>query len=404
MDFSWPNEYLDYKNQVIQFAKSELNDRTFERDEAQEFSKTLWKKCADFGIQGLALPKKYGGQLEEVNFMRALLAMQGMGYGCKENALPFALNAQMWTVQTPILHFGSEAQKEEFLIPMSKGELIGAHALTEPNAGSDIYSMEMVAEKVDDGYVLNGKKHLITLAPLCDFVLVFASTNPKLGKWGVSAFLVKKGTPGFESSPMQSKMGMRSVHIGSLEFKDCLIPETSRLGSEGLGFSIMNHSLEYDRCCILASQLGAMERQLEAAIDYAKTRKQFGQPIGKFQSVANRIVDMKLRLETSQLLLYKTAWLKDKGQTAVLESAILKLHLSEAFVESSMDAIRTHGGRSFPSAGLWHATASRPQSGCCVLGLLHGIPCRPLLRRAAPTTGTVRRRYRRPPCDLLRRC
>jgi len=137
------------------------------------------------------------------------------------------------------------------------------------------------------------------------------------------------------------------IPIGELELKDCFVPAENLVGSEGLGFSIMNHSLEYDRCCILASQLGAMERQLERAIDYAKNRKQFNQPIGKFQSVSNRISDMKLRLETSRLLLYKTAWLKQNGDSAMLEAALLKLQISESFIASSLDAMRTMGGVSY---------------------------------------------------------
>lgn len=347
MDFSWSKEYLDFKEKVVQFAKEALNDTTQERDEAQTFSPKLWKKCAAFGIQSLALPKKYGGSLEEVDFMRAMLAMEGFGYGCDDNGLAFGLNAQMWTVQTPILHFGSEAQKQKYLPKMAKGEMIGAHALTEPEAGSDIFSMKTRAEKVEGGYILNGKKHLITFAPICDFAFVFASTKPKLGKWGVSAFLVDKGVRGFHTSERISKLGMRSTPIGELEFKDCFIPSENLVGSEGLGFSIMNHSLEYDRCCILASQLGAMERQLEYSIAYTKKRVQFNQPISKFQSVSNRIADMKLRLETSRLLLYKTAWLKKNGNSAMMEAAMLKLHLSESFVMSSMDAMRTYGGLSY---------------------------------------------------------
>lgn len=349
MDFSWPQEYLDFKNKVIQFAKNELNVDTIERDEAQTFSHALWKKCADFGIQGLATSKKYGGQLEEVDFMRAMLAMEGLGYGCEDNSLAFGLNAQMWSVQTPLLHFGNEAQKEKYLGAMTRGEIIGAHGLTEPNAGSDIFSMELEAKKVDGGYLLNGKKHLITFAPICDFVFLFANSNPKLGKWGISAFLVDTDTTGFHRSEKRSKLGMRSVPIGELEFKNCFIPSENLVGSEGLGFSILNHSLEYDRCCILASQLGAMERQLEKTIAYSKKRKQFGQPIKNFQSVSNRIADMKLRLETSRLLLYKTAWLKKNGDSAMLAAALLKLQLSEAFIASSMDTMRTFGGLSYLS-------------------------------------------------------
>ena len=344
MDFSWPQEYIDFKKKVIEFAKSELNQNTLQRDESQTFSPDLWKKCADFGIQSLAVTQQYGGQLEEVDFMRAMLAMEGLGYACEDNGLAFGLNAQMWTVMTPILHFGNETQKEKYLVPMVKGEKIGAHGLTEPNAGSDIFSMQLTAEKVDGGYLLNGKKHLITFAPICDYVLLFANSNPKLGRWGISAFLVDKEMKGFQRSEKKSKLGMRSVPIGELEFENCFVPAENLVGSEGLGFSILNHSLEYDRCCILASQLGAMERQLENSIQYSKDRKQFDQPIGKFQSVSNRIADMKLRLETSRLMLYKTAWLKKNGDSAMMEAALLKLQLSESFVASSMDAMRTFGG------------------------------------------------------------
>lgn len=347
MDFSWPEEYTNLKKEIIHFAQSELNEGTLQRDENQIFSHELWRACADFGIQGLAIPKRYGGALEEVDFLRAMLAMEGFGYGCADNGLAFGLNAQMWTVQTPIVHFGSESQKEKYLKPMAAGTMVAAHALTEPEAGSDIFSMQMTAEKVTGGYLLNGKKHLITFAPICDMVLVFANANPKLGRWGISAFLVDKGTPGFTTSSKKSKMGLRSTPIGDLMFEDCLIPEENILGKIGMGFSILNHSLEYDRCCILASQLGAMERQLEQVIAFSKERQQFKQSINNFQSVTNRIVDMKLRLETSRLLLYKTAWLKKNGDSAMLDAALLKLQLSESFVTSSLDAMRTFGGKSF---------------------------------------------------------
>ena len=209
--------------------------------------------------------------------------------------------------------------------------------------------MKMTAEKTNGGYILNGKKHLITLAPICDVALIFASTNPKHGNWGISAFLVDKDTPGFKANLKNSKMGMRSIPIGSFEFDNCFVPEDARLGGEGAGYSIVNHSLEYDRCCILASQLGRMQRQLEKAISFSKERTQFGKPVGSFQSVANRIVEMKLRLETSKLLLYKTAWMKQNDKNTAMESALLKLHLSESFVASSMDAIRTYGGMAYLS-------------------------------------------------------
>lgn len=344
MDFSIPPEYQKFKDEVTAFAKKELNENLIKRDSEGSFSRENWKKCSDFGIQALSVPKTYGGSSEQVSLQRAVLAMEGFGYGCKDNGLALGLNAQMWTVQLPIADFGSESLKQKYLPGMVGGELVACHALTESEAGSDVYNMQTRAEKVQGGYRLNGAKRLITFAPIADVILVLAYTNPKMGKWGLSAFIVEKGTLGLDTSPVQSKMGMRTVPIGELSFTDCFVPEENRLGAEGAGFSILNHSLEYDRSCILASQLGTMQRQLEETIAFVKSRKQFGQPISKFQSVSNRIVEMKLRLETARLLLYKVAWLKENGHSSVMEAAMLKLHLSESFVSSSLDAIRNYGG------------------------------------------------------------
>ncbi|MCL4105775.1 UNVERIFIED_CONTAM: hypothetical protein GTU68_028652 [Idotea baltica] len=349
MDFSWSDAHTNLKQDVIAFALEHLNEDNFENDKNEIFPRGAWKKCADFGIQKLALPLKYGGNNEKVDFLGAIHAMEGLGFACSDNGLSFGLNAVMWTVMTPILEFGSDELKEKYLIPTGNGDLIASHALTEPGAGSDVYNMETSALKTEGGYILNGEKHLITLAPICDYALVLAKTNPDLGKWGISAFIVEKGAKGFEISKKKSKMGMRSIPIGSFEFKNCFVQSENLLGKEGMGFAIINHSLEFDKCCILASQLGAMERQLESSIKYVKLRKQYGKSVGSFQSVSNRIADMKLRLETSKLLLYKTAWLKSKGKNVSLESSLLKLQLSEAFVSSSIDAIRNGGGMAYLS-------------------------------------------------------
>lgn len=347
MNFSWPDEYLTFKSDVARFAQEHLNEDVIERDIQGTFPRTLWEKCAAFGIQGLAVPGEYGGSLEEVDFPRAMLAMEGFGYGCGDNGLALGLNAQMWTVQLPICEFGTDEQRERWLPDLTNGKKLAAHALTEPEAGSDIFSMQTQAEKVEGGYLLKGEKRLITLAPIADLILVLAVTNPKLGKWGLSGFIVEKGTPGLKQHAVQSKMGLRTVPIGALTFENCFVPDANRLGAEGAGFSIINHSLEYDRCCILACQLGAMERQLEDSIKFVNQRKQFDQPVGKFQSVANRIVDMKLRLETARLLLYRTAWKKSQGRPAQMDAALLKLHLSESFLASSLDAIRNQGGSAY---------------------------------------------------------
>ena len=342
MDFSWTEEQLKFKKAVIEFAQKELNEGVIDRDRLGEMAHENWKRCAQIGILGLAIPEKYGGSGTDI--MTTMLVMEGLGYGCRDNGLIFAMNAQMWSVQHPILTFGSEAQKQKYLPGMCSGELIGAHGMSEPESGSDAYSLRARAERVGEEYVLNGTKMFVTNAPIADLALVFATVNPAKGIGGVTAFLVEKGTPGFRVSRNIEKMGLRTSPMGELILEDCVLPAESRLGPEGAGSSIFNSSMEWERSCILGSHVGAMERQLEDCIRYARQRSQFGQKIGKFQSVGNRIADMKVRLETARLLLYKVAWLKQMGKPAVMEAALAKLYLSECFVQSSLDAVRTYGG------------------------------------------------------------
>ena len=342
MDFSWTEEQQTFHDAVIEFAQRELNKELLERDRQSHFSRENWLKCAQFGIQGLSIPAEYGGT--EADLLTTRFVMEGLGYGCQDNGLLFGLNAQMWSVQRPILSFGTEAQKQTYLPALCRGEIIGAHGMSEPDSGSDAYSLRTRAEKQEGGYLLNGSKMFVTNAPVADLALIFATTNPKLGRWGISAFLVEKGTPGFSVSRDVQKMGLRTAPMGELLLQDCFVPVQNRLGTEGAGVSIFNSSMEWERSCILAGQIGAMEHQLETCIRYARERRQFGKPIGKFQSVSNRIADMKVRVETARLLLYKVAWLKKMGKPATMEAAMAKLYLSECFVQSSLDAIRIHGG------------------------------------------------------------
>jgi hypothetical protein len=342
MDFSWTEEQLKFKNAVIEFAQKELNNGLLDRDRQGELARENWIKCARMGILGLAIPEEYGGS--ETDILTTMLVMEGLGYGCRDNGLIFAMNAQMWSVQHPILIFGSEAQKQKYLPGLCSGELIGAHGMSEPDSGSDAFSLRTRAVRTDAGYILNGTKMFVTNAPIAEVSLIFATVNPAKGMGGVTAFLVEKGTPGFRVSRDIEKMGLRTSPMGELILENCILPIESRLGAEGAGPSIFNSSMEWERSCILGSHIGAMERQLEASIRYSRERRQFGQPIGKYQSVANRIAEMKVRLETARLLLYKVAWLNQIGKPAVMEAAMAKLYISESFVSSSMDAIRTYGG------------------------------------------------------------
>ncbi|MEM7034227.1 MAG: acyl-CoA dehydrogenase family protein [Chloroflexota bacterium] len=346
MDFSWSEEQLARKQATIEFAQKELNSNDLvAQEKAGNFSWEQWRKCAKFGLQGLAIPEAYGGS--DTDILTTILMLEGLGYGCTDNGLPFTLNSQMWSVQPAILKFGSEEQKQKYLPSLCGGEIIGAFGITEEDTGSDSYGMQTTAEKRDGGYVLNGRKCYITSAPLADVVVIFATINPEIGRWGITGFLVERGTPGFSTSPVRDKMGMRTTPMGDLIFEDCFVPEENRLGPEGAGVSLFTSAMESERGYIFASQLGAMERQLETAIRYARERKQFGQPIGKFQSVSNRIADMKLRLETARTLLYKVAWLEQQGKPLLMEAAMAKLYLSECFVQSSLDSIRIHGARGY---------------------------------------------------------
>lgn len=342
MDFSWSEEQLGFKRTVVDFARKELNSGVRERDRQSQFSRDGWQKCARFGLQGLPMPEAYGGSGADI--LTTTLVMEGLGYGCRDNGLIFALNAQMWSVQLPILTFGSEEQKARYLPGLCAGELIGAHGMSEPGSGSDAYSLRTRAARVDGGYVLNGSKIFVTNAAAADVAVVFATVDRSKGPWGITAFIVERGTPGFDVGGDMEKMGLRTAPLGELIFRDCRVPEANRLGREGSGVAIFNSSMEWERSCILASHVGAMERQLESAVRYARERHQFGQAIGRFQSVGNRIADMKMRLETARLILYKVAWLKKMNQPATMEAAIAKLYLSESFVQSSMESISVHGG------------------------------------------------------------
>jgi hypothetical protein len=342
MDFSWTEEQLEFKNAAIKFAKNELNADLIERDRESAFLRESWQKCADFGVLGLAVPEAYGGS--DADILTTMLVMEGLGYGSKDNGLLFALNAQMWSVQHPILAFGTEEQKQKYLPDLCRGKIIGAHGMSEPDSGSDAYSLRTRAAKVDGGYILNGTKMFVTNAPVADLFVVFATVNPDRKMMGVTTFLVDKGTAGCSVGRDLEKMGLRTSPMGEIILEECFVPDEARLGREGTGGMVFNSSMEWERGCILAGHIGAMERQLEETIQYARDRKQFGQSIGKFQAVSNRIAEMKVRLETARLILYKVGWLKNEGKSAIMEAAMAKLYLSEAFVQSSMDAIRVRGG------------------------------------------------------------
>lgn len=341
MDFSLSDDQLAMKASAAKFASQELNHNLRQRERAGEFPIDAWRACARFGIQGLPIPREFGGGGADI--LTTVLTMEGLGYGCRDNGLIFSLNAQMWSIELPLLKFGTPEQQHTYLPGLVSGDLIGIHAMTEAGSGSDAFSMRTRAERRGDRYILNGSKLYITNAPVADVIIVFATMNPGSGFSGASAFLVPKGAPGFTVGRSLDKMGLRTSPMGEVLLTECEVPLENRLGKEGAGMAIFNSSMEWERSCILASAVGAMQHQLETCVSYARTRQQFGQPIGKFQSISNMIADMYIRLEAARLLIYKIAWLKQQDKPALAEAAAAKTFTSEAWVQSSLDAIQIHG-------------------------------------------------------------
>ncbi len=341
MDFSLTEDQITFKKSAIEFAEKALNNGAKEREKNREFNQEGWEKCAEFGVQGLSVPEEYGGL--GMDIMTCVATMEGLGYGCRDSGLLFAINSHIWTCEAPIVKFGSDYQKNSYLPGLCNGSLKGGHAMTEPDSGSDAFSMKCKAEKKGDRYIINGTKMFITNAPIADLLLVFAVTDAKCGFAGISAFIVEKGFPGFSAGKPLDMMGLKTSPIGEVILQDCEVPEENRLGKEGAGAAIFNSEMEWERSCLFATHVGAMAKDLEDCIRHVNERRQFGKPIGKYQAISHKIAEMHVRLELSKLVLYKVAWLKSQGRRAPVESAIAKLFVSESYVENCMEALQIHG-------------------------------------------------------------
>lgn len=344
MDFSLSQEQLDLRDRTRKFAEDHLGKSLRagkDGDPDAELWRADWKAAADFGVFSSLVDEAYGGHGADI--VDTILMLEALGEGCADNGLTLSINGQLWASMIPFISFGSEAQKAKYLPRFCDGSLICADAMTESESGSDAFALSTTAKATDDGYILNGEKVYISLAPTCDIALVFATSDPALGRWGISTFIVEASDEGFIRGKAEEKMGLRASPLGSIRLENCFVPKERLLGEEGDGAAIFSDAMEWERSFIFASHVGRMARQLQICADYAHERKVSGHPIERYQSVSNRLVEMRLRLETSRLLLYKTAWMKSQGLPCASEAAMAKLHISESFAASSMDAIRIHG-------------------------------------------------------------
>lgn len=343
MDFALTAEQQTLRETIVRFAQKELNDDLIARDRAQVFSRELWSQCGAMGLPGLPVPEEYGGS--GADGLTTAIALEALGYGCRDSGLVFSLCAHLLSCVVPLWKHGNEAQKKRWLPGLCDGTLVGVHAMTEPESGSDAYTMHTKATRDGDGWRISGTKTFITNGPVADLVIAFAVSDAEKGfHGGITAFLVEAGTPGFRTSQKIEKMGLRTSPFAELVFQDVRVGPEAVLGKPGAGAQQFQNSMDWERVCLFASHVGTMERLVEQSVEYARTRRQFGQPVGKFQAIQHKVADMKIRLEASRLLVRRAAAMLDKSKMVSLDAAIAKVFVSESLVQTSLDALQIHGG------------------------------------------------------------
>ncbi len=326
---------------TLDFARKRLSPGARERDKAGLFDRDLWNEAAEFGLAGLPIPDQWGGGGYDA--VDTMLIVEALGRGCEDAGLVFSLCAHMFASAVPIWRSRSAYHQERYLAEIAAGRLICCNATTEPRAGSDVYALEASARRKGREYVLEGTKFFITNAPVADLFLVYASTSPERGFLGISAFLIPRDTPGLRVAPGDTKTGLRTSPWGTVYLEDCVVPEETRVGPEGAGAMLFRESMIWERGCLFAYYVGAMARSLDACVEHARQRRQFGAALGGFQAVSHKLVDMRLRLEASRLLLLRAGELHRRGQRCEEAVAMSKLYIAEAAVQSGLDAIQIFG-------------------------------------------------------------
>ncbi|MDD4600601.1 Acyl-CoA dehydrogenase [bioreactor metagenome] len=338
MDFNITPDQLDLRTMVQEFVAKEITPFALEMDKEGKMYPGLLQKIDEVGLLNLVVPEEYDGP--GLDTITIALLYEELGKGCAGVATSIAANA---LAGYPVLLLGTEEQKEKFFSVINEGKL-AAFALTEPGAGSDAGAVATTAVKDGDDYILNGTKCFITNAALADIFIIFANTRKSAGIRGLTAFIVKRGTPGFTVGKEEEKMGIRASNTCELILEDVRIPAANRIGREGEGFKIAMKTLDAARPLVGAVSVGIAQSAFDLCVKYAKERKQFGKPIGSFQLVQAMIADMAMQIEASRLLVYKACWLKDQGLPYTKESALAKCYASDSAMKVTTDAVQVMGG------------------------------------------------------------
>ena len=331
------------RDTVHQFATREIAPRAASIDQDNQFPADLWRKMGDLGLLGITIPEQYGGSA--MGYLAHAIAMEEISRASASVGLSYGAHSNLCLNQIKLN--GSEAQRSQYLPRLCSGEHIGALAMSEPGAGSDVVSMRLRAERQGDEFVLNGNKMWITNGPDADVYVIYAKTDPEAGSKGITAFIIERDTPGFSRAPKLDKLGMRGSNTCELVFEDCRVPAAAILGQEGAGVRVLMSGLDYERAVLSAGPVGILQACLDVVLPYVHEREQFGQAIGEFQLIQGKLADMYARCSASRAYLYAVCAALDRGEQSRKDAAAVILYTAEAATQSALDAIQLLGGNGY---------------------------------------------------------
>ncbi|MFC3282524.1 isovaleryl-CoA dehydrogenase [Litchfieldella rifensis] len=343
LDFGLDETLVMLRDQVNAFARDEIAPRAAEIDEKNEFPNELWQKFGDMGLLGITVPEEDGGA--GMGYLAHCIAMEEISRASASVGLSYGAHSNLCVNQIKLN--GTTEQKAKYLPKLISGEHVGALAMSEPGAGSDVVSMKLRAEKRGERYILNGNKMWITNGPDAEVLVVYAKTDPDAGSKGITAFLIEKSFPGFSTAQKLDKLGMRGSNTCELVFQDCRVPAENILGQEGKGVNVLMSGLDYERTVLAAGPIGIMQAAMDVVVPYVHERKQFGQSIGEFQLVQGKIADMYTTLNACRAYLYTVAAACDRGRTSRKDAAGVILYCAEKATQVALDAIQLLGGNGY---------------------------------------------------------